>query len=107
MRNGKRGRYALEFKQEAARLVESGQNIAEASRSLWAAEQSLSNWVQAVTRQNAFHMEETEQRMRNTEAPALNSNSTLNGPGYATSVFTDNAERPQDFQFVRIGRHMF
>jgi transposase len=32
MRNGKRGRYTLEFKQEATRLVESGQNIAEASR---------------------------------------------------------------------------
>jgi transposase len=34
MRNGKRGRYTLEFKLEAVRLVESGQSIAEAARSL-------------------------------------------------------------------------
>ena len=32
MRNGKRGRYTLEFKLEAVRLVESGQSIAEAAR---------------------------------------------------------------------------
>ena len=47
MRNGKRGRYTLEFKQEAVRLVESGQSIAEAARSLGVVEQTLSNWVQA------------------------------------------------------------
>ena len=47
MRNGKRGRYTLEFKQEAVRLVESGQSIAETSRSLGVVEQTLSNWVQA------------------------------------------------------------
>ena len=34
MRNGKRGRYTLEFKQEAVRLVESGQRLAAAARSL-------------------------------------------------------------------------
>lgn len=34
MGNGMRGRYTLEFKQEAVRLVESGQSIAEAARSL-------------------------------------------------------------------------
>ncbi len=34
MRNGKRGRYTLEFKLEAVRLVESGQSIAAAARSL-------------------------------------------------------------------------
>ena len=33
MRDGKRARYTLEFKQEAVRLVESGQSIAEAARS--------------------------------------------------------------------------
>ena len=32
LRNGKRGRYTLEFKQEAVRLVESGQSIAETAR---------------------------------------------------------------------------
>jgi transposase len=47
MRNGKRGRYTLEFKQEAVRLVESGQSIAEAARSLGVVEQTLSNWVKA------------------------------------------------------------
>jgi transposase len=47
MRNGKRGRYTLEFKQEAVRLVESGQSIAAAARSLGVVEQTLSNWVRA------------------------------------------------------------
>ena len=45
MRNGKRGRYTLEFKLEAVRLVESGPGIAEASRRLGVVEQSLANWV--------------------------------------------------------------
>ena len=47
MRNGKRGRYTLEFKLEGVRLVESGQSIAEAARSLGVVEQTLSNWVRA------------------------------------------------------------
>ena len=47
MRNGKRGRYTLEFKQEAVRLVESSQSIAETSRNLGVVEQTLSNWVKA------------------------------------------------------------
>ena len=47
MRNGKRGRYTLEFKLEGVRLVESGQSIAEAGRSLGVVEQTLSNWVKA------------------------------------------------------------
>jgi transposase len=47
MRNGKRGRYTLEFKQEAVRLVESGQSVAEAARSLGVIEQTLANWVKA------------------------------------------------------------
>jgi transposase len=47
MRNGKRGRYTLEFKREAVRLVESGQSIAAAARSLGVVEQTLSNWVKA------------------------------------------------------------
>ena len=41
MRNGKRGRYTLEFKQEAVRLVESGQSMAAAARSLGVVEQTL------------------------------------------------------------------
>jgi transposase len=45
MRNVKRGRYTLEFKQEAVRLVESGQRLAAAARSLGVVEQTLGNWV--------------------------------------------------------------
>ena len=45
MRNGKRGRYTLEFKQEAVRLVESGQTVAAAARSLGVVEQTLGNWI--------------------------------------------------------------
>ena len=42
-----RSRYTLEFKREAVRLVESGQSIAAAARSLGLAEQTLFNWVKA------------------------------------------------------------
>ena len=39
--------YTLEFKQEAVRLVESGQRVSEAARSLGMVEQTLANWVKA------------------------------------------------------------
>jgi transposase len=39
--------YTYEFKMEAVRLVESGQHIAEAARSLGVVEQTLSNWIRA------------------------------------------------------------
>ena len=42
-----RARYTLEFKQEAVRLVESGQSIAAAARTLGVVEQTLFNWVKA------------------------------------------------------------
>ena len=42
-----RARYTFEFKQEAVRLVESGQSIAAASRTLGLVEQTLFNWVKA------------------------------------------------------------
>ena len=42
-----RARYTLEFKQEAVRLVEGGQSIAAAARSLGVVEQTLFNWVKA------------------------------------------------------------
>src|SRR5947209_14980025 len=42
-----RVRYTLEFKQEALRLVESGQSIAAAARNVGIAEQTLFNWVKA------------------------------------------------------------
>ena len=40
-----RARYTLEFKQEAVRLVESGQSIPAAARSLGVVERTLFNWV--------------------------------------------------------------
>jgi transposase len=39
--------YTYEFKQEAVRLIESGQSIAQAARSLGVVEQTLSNWIKA------------------------------------------------------------
>ena len=45
MTKSTRGRYTLEFKQEAARLVESGQSMASAARSIGVVEQTLGNWV--------------------------------------------------------------
>ena len=42
-----RSRYTLEFKQEAVRLVKSGQSIAAVARSLGLVEQTLFNWVKA------------------------------------------------------------
>lgn len=42
-----RARYTLEFKQEAVRLVETGQSIAEAAQTLGVVQQTLFNWVKA------------------------------------------------------------
>jgi transposase len=39
--------YTFEFKMEAVRLIESGQSIAEAARSIGIVEQTLSNWIRA------------------------------------------------------------
>ena len=47
MTKSTRSRYTLEFKQEAVGLVESGQSIAAAARSLGVVEQTLFNWVKA------------------------------------------------------------
>ena len=43
----KRRRYTLEYKQEAVRLVQSGQKISAAAKSLGIVEQTLANWVKA------------------------------------------------------------
>lgn len=48
MEKAARARYTLEFKQEAVRLVESGQTIAAAARTLGVVEQTLFNWVKAA-----------------------------------------------------------
>jgi transposase len=42
-----RARYTLEFKQEAVRLVESGQSQAAVAKTLGVVEQTLFNWVNA------------------------------------------------------------
>ncbi len=42
-----RASYTLEFKQEAVRLVEGGQSIAGAVRTLGVVDQTLFNWVKA------------------------------------------------------------
>jgi transposase len=42
---GSVSRYTFEFKQEAVRLVESGQTLAAATRSLGVVEQTLGNWM--------------------------------------------------------------
>jgi transposase len=47
MTKSTRGRYTLEFKQEAVRLVESGQTVSAAARSLGVVEHAMGNWVQA------------------------------------------------------------
>ena len=47
MTKATRAQYTLEFKQEAVRLVESGQSMAAAARSLGVVEQTLYNWVKA------------------------------------------------------------
>lgn len=52
MEKAKRARYTLEFKQEAIRLVETGQSLAAAARTLGVVEQTLHNWVKAGRRGN-------------------------------------------------------
>jgi len=47
MTKAMRGRYTLEFKQEAVRLVRSGQSIASVARTVGVVEQTLYNWVKA------------------------------------------------------------
>nr|WP_295776300.1 IS3 family transposase [Rhodoferax sp.] len=47
MKKTARARYTLEFKQEAVRLVETGQSIAAVARTLGIVDQTLFNWVKA------------------------------------------------------------
>src|ERR1039458_3461834 len=47
MTKATRKQYTQEFKQEAVRLVESGQSLASAARTLGIIEQTLGNWVKA------------------------------------------------------------
>ena len=43
-----RRRYTLEYKQEAVRLVSSGQTVAAAAKALGIVEQTLANWVKVI-----------------------------------------------------------
>ena len=47
MEKATRRRYTLEYKQEAVRLVRSGQRVSAAAKSLGIVEQTLANWVKA------------------------------------------------------------
>lgn len=47
MEKATRRRYTLEYKQEAVRLVGSGQKVAVAAKALGIVEQTLANWVKA------------------------------------------------------------
>ena len=47
MEKATRRRYTLENKQEAVRLVASGQRVSAAAKSLGIVEQTLANWVKA------------------------------------------------------------
>ena len=47
MKKATRASYTLEFKQEAVRLVESGQSQATVAKTLGLVEQTLFNWVKA------------------------------------------------------------
>jgi len=42
-----RGRYTLEYKQEAVRLIRGGQALSAVARSLGVADQTVHNWVKA------------------------------------------------------------
>ena len=71
--------YTYEFKLEAIRLVESGQSIAEAARSLGIVEQTLWNWIKthksgklvANGRGSKLTAEQIEIRQRRAEVARL------------------------------------
>jgi transposase len=48
MEKATRRRYTLEYKQEAVRLVASGQKVGAAAKALGIVEQTLANWVKAA-----------------------------------------------------------
>ena len=47
MKDGVKGRFTLEFKQEAVRLVHGGEKVWAAARTLGVSGQTLDNWVKA------------------------------------------------------------
>ncbi len=49
-----RARYTLQFKQEAVPLVEGGQSIAAAARTLGVVDQTFFNWVKLIGRASSL-----------------------------------------------------
>ena len=49
MTKSTRARYTLEFKEEAVRLVTSGERVATVAKNLGLSEQTLHNWVKAAS----------------------------------------------------------
>ncbi len=94
MTNAKRGRYTLEFKQEAVRLVESGQSQAAVARSLGVVEQTLSNWVSkhrsGSLRGSSSKPEVTAEQMENSRLRAELARVTMERDilGKATAYFS-------------------
>ena len=78
-----RARYTLEFKQEAVRLVESGQSLAAAARTLGVVDQTLFNWVKAhregrlTGAQGGLMSAEHMEHRPSSTAPAWSRNSIL------------------------------
>ena len=89
MTKSKRGRYTLEFKQEAVRLVESGQSPASVARTLGVVEQTLGNWVKA-------HRAGSLQGVGGKAA---------GGPPFVFSKLTANLGAPSFASFAKGGNH--
>ena len=93
-----RARYTLAFKQEAARLVESGQSIAAATRTLGLVEQTLFNWVKAHREGRAEgcgQPVEGDRRADGDQPPASRPDEGEDGarhPGKSYGVFCQGAE---------------
>src|SRR5580692_7614789 len=93
MTRSKRGRYTLEFKQEAVRLVESGQSQAAVARSLGVVEQTLFNWVskhRSGSRRGSSKPEVTAEQMENSRLRAELARVTMERDilGKATAYFS-------------------
>src|SRR5271163_2412809 len=101
MNKGTRARYTLEFKQEAVRLVESGQSIAAASRTLGLVEQTLFNWVKA---HREGRLQGADSRADGDQPPASRAGAGDHGarhPGKSYGVLCQGAE----VKYALIRRH--
>ena len=109
MTKATRARYTLEFKQEAVRLVESGQSIATAARSLGLVEQTLFNWVKASRQGRLKGAEGSGQRRTDGDQPVAGrvgaGEDGARHPGKSDGVLR---ERPEmKYAFVRRNRRVW